>query len=192
MLLGRRRAIGVVILAAALALAPTPAHAHQRKIARTFKLEPTADTLLVWVSITVPPGRGKETMLALADASRDGTLDPTERQRLERTLAVRALDGVALLVGGATRALDRAELKLSAPAEKDASIELVILGSVPLGPTAQSLALNVIRSGDPISLGVLAGERPVTRSSRGTVVAGGVDTVMGSPDRVSWTIAPAP
>ncbi len=188
MRLGR---ICIALLALSLA-APLPALAHTRKVARTIKLETTADQLLVWVSIKVPPGRGKDTLVAMADGSRDGQLDAAEKQRLERTLAVRALDGVALVVGGSTRALSAPELKLSAPTAADAPLELVILGSVPLPAPAQEVSLNVIRAGDPIELSLLAGERPVTRSSRGTVVQGGVETVMGSPDRVSWSVAAAP
>lgn len=184
------RLVGVCVLASTLAPAPS-AYAHKKKVARSIKLEPTHDRLYVWVALEVPAGRGKDTLVALADARHDGQLDAAERQQLERTLAIRALDGVALWVDGATRALDAAELKLSAPTASDAPLQLVILGHVPLGPAAARVGLTTVTVGDPIELGVLAGERPVLSTSRGTVVRGALETVLGTPDRVSWRIAAA-
>jgi hypothetical protein len=176
-----------------VAMAPAPvALAHKKKVARSIKLEPTRDALYVWVALEVPAGRGKDTLVALADTRHDGTLDAAEHKQLERTLAVRALDGVALWVDGATRALDAAELKLSAPMAGDAPLQLVILGHVPLGPAPARVGVTTVTVGDPIELGVLPGERPVLSASRGTVVRGALDTVLGTPDRVSWRIAGAP
>lgn len=185
-----RRVAALLLVGAGLLFEPTAARAHTAKVSRSIKLEPTADTVVVWVSLKVPPGRAKETLVALTDSSRNGVLDDAEKQRLQHTLTGRALDGVALLVGGSTRALDQAQIKLSAPLAADAPLELVILGTIPLPPGPQTLALNVIRSGDPIELSLLPGERPVTRTSRGAISGGGVETILGTPDRIHWTVGP--
>jgi len=178
-----RRGLNLLLLWLAL---PTAALAHDSRVTRSIAIEPAGDHLQILISLRVPSGKQKIAAIVSAQLTHDGKLDPAERQALEAQLARRAIVGLALTVGSATVALAGAELKLRVPDEDDRPIDLVILGRAPLGSGRLALA-NV--AGDPVDLRVLAGSRPVSTTSRGKVVHGGLTTVLGVPDRVAWTLS---
>jgi len=172
----------LIILAAFFV--PLAAFAHDSRVTRAVAIEAAGDHLEVLVSLRIPAGPQREMILAGIDVRHDG-LDASETRALEKALATRALNGLALMVGTATVTLQGADLKMRFLPSAKEPIDLVILGRAPLSSASLSLAVKV---GDGVDLSVLAGTRAVVKVSRGTIARGGVKTVLGAPDRVSWEL----
>ncbi|MFO0728389.1 MAG: hypothetical protein U1E65_31730 [Myxococcota bacterium] len=166
-----------------LTLLALPASAHDKRLLRSLALEPAGLTLHVLASVRVPSGPTKSAMLAMADANHDGQLGPSERKGLEDALIARALGGMILSVGTATRTLDGAESKLSI-GDADSPIDLLIHGTVALPKSEASVRLTTKGSGESVDVEVLAGNRPVVQSSRGAPKKGTLKTVLGTTDAV--------
>src|SRR3989442_1647655 len=99
--------------AAVLAAAPSIALAHKLTIKRTLFLEHAkGGDLHILVELRVPSGDSRRALAQLADADHDGKLDAAEEKNMRRLLAVRALDGIKILAGTSTIAIDNLETKL--------------------------------------------------------------------------------
>lgn len=173
------RRLGALLLV--LTLSPEAAKAHDKKVQRTVALEPSQAELHVLVSLRIPSGPARAAMFALADSDRDGMLGPKERAVLERAMIGRALGGLMLVVGTATRTLDGAESKLSV-LDPESPLELLIHGTAPLPPAPVTVRLKSVESGEAIDVEVLAGDRPLLSSSRGKLKRGKLKTVLGRSD----------
>jgi hypothetical protein len=180
------RRLAALLLAAALL--PQAAQAHDKKVLRTVALEPAKDELHVLVSLRVPSGPARAAMFALADRDRNGQLNPKERAALERAMIERAMGGLMLVVGTATRTLDGAESKLSV-LDPESPLDLLIHGTAPLPQAAVTVRLKTVESGEPVDVEVLAGDRPLAASSRGRPLKGVLKTVLGSRDEL-WIRLP--
>jgi hypothetical protein len=179
------------LLAIAILLLPCEAAAHRGRVLRRLVIEPwSGGRLEVLASITVPPGPGRAALLALGDANHDGKIADREKKTLEDHLATRALDGVRLMAGSSTLALEAAEVKLSVPADPKAIVELLIHGSASLPKDIENLSVRTGREGDPLELFVVAGKRPVRKVSRGVVQGGSFRASLGPLDEVRWTMDP--
>lgn len=175
-----------IALALGLLASTSPAFAHSGATTRTIALEPAQDRLHVLVHLEVRGTKRIEALTLMADANHDGRLSDPERKVLENRLAIRALDGVRLLVDSSTVALDglQAALKLE-PAKP---IALMVLGSTALPPNTRSLAVTTGAGAEPLKVMVRPGTRPVVRASRGRPAEGGLETDLKAADRVSWEI----
>ncbi len=156
----------MVIEQAVLALGALLA-AHQGQFTRTLMIEPAGEIAHVILHVQVTGEERKRSLLLM------------ERKQVEAVLAQRALDGVRLLTGTATIAMEGVELKT----RLDGVVEMMIHGTFRLrGP---ELAVETAADADPIDLVVLPGDRPVGRATRGAT-GGGLKAKMGAGDRIRW------
>lgn len=182
------RRLGALLLV--LTLSPEAAKAHDKKVQRTVALEPSQAELHVLVSLRIPSGPARAAMFALADSDRSGQLSPKERAVLERAMIGRAMGGLMLVVGTATRTLDAAESKLSV-LDPESPLDLLIHGTAPLPPAPVTVRLKTLESGEAVEVEVLAGDRLLSASSRGKVKGATLKTVLGPRDEVWVNFGPA-
>jgi len=165
------------------------AFAHTRTITRALLFEAWDDGRLhVACSVEVPEGDAKRAWLTLADENRDGNLDPTEQDNLRGLLVQRGLFGLILRVETATVSLEKPEAKLRADPKKG-PIELMLLGTVSIGPRAVHVSVSTAATGDTLDLVVLPGARAISKTSRGKL-GRGFKTKLGDSDVVRWSYGP--
>lgn len=171
-------------LALGLSLAlPRTAEAHRFRIQRTLMLEGWDDgSLHVVLAISVPGGKPRAGLLVAARS----------REAVERALAVRALDGLRLIVGTTTVSLPRMETKLRLPPEPDARVELMMHGATRLPDGEVAIRVKTARDGEPLELRVLEGRRPVIAAARGRRRDGGLELRLSAADQVDLRLAARP
>lgn len=180
------RRLGALLLV--LTLSPEAAQAHDKKVQRTVALEPSQAELHVLVSLRIPSGPARAAMFALADSDRSGQLSSKERAVLERAMIGRAMGGLMLVVGTATRTLDAAESKLSV-LDPESPLDLLIHGTAPLPKGPVTVRLKTVEAGEAIEVEILAGDRPLSASSRGRLTQGKLKTLLGESDGL-WVRLP--
>lgn len=169
----------------ALALAfGAPASAHQGSVRRALAVEPAGDVLHVLAHLEIVGKERREAMRLVADADHDGRLGDRERTQLETDLSRRALDGIRLVVGTTTVAIDGAKSALAFEAGLPSA--LMVHGTTPLPKSVDRIAVVTGRTGDPLTLLVRPGSRPVHATTRGKVEKGALKAQMSTLDRVSW------
>lgn len=151
--------------------------------------EPSGTTLHVLASIHIPGGKHRDALLGLADTDHNGKLSDRERSDLEIHLAARALFGLKFFVGTSSVALEGAESKLRIPDDTSAPIDLLVHGTTSLPRTAASLRLTTKKTGDPLEMRAIRGDRAVTETNIGKIVEGGFTITLGPLDDVRWKIA---
>jgi hypothetical protein len=172
-----------------LMLASGPAYAHKLVIKRTLMLEPSgAHDLQILVMLEVPSGPPRKALAELADANHDGSIDAGEERHMRQLLAVRALDGIRIVAGTSTLAIDNVETKLKI-GRSDAPVVLAVHGVAAL--PGLTLSITTALEGDPLDLEVLPGNRPVSWTERGTIKGGGFKASLGLGDRARFGLVEA-
>jgi hypothetical protein len=179
----------LLVVALALALWPRAVDAHKLVVQRTLYIEPSgARDLQIVLKLHVPNGDSRKSVEVMADADHDGHVNEGEMKALRRTLALRALDGLKLVAGTTTLAVDNVETKIRFD-RQDGPVDLM-LHAVARLPSEEALAIDVSTSpgADELELIVLAGTRPALATDRGSVDRGGFHAKLGQGDRVTWRI----
>jgi hypothetical protein len=173
---GGTRLFAPAVLLAAFVWAPA-ADAHKLRVTRTVMAEAwDGGVLHLVVALKVPSGKPRQGLSLI------------RRDQLEPVLSARALDGLVLLAGTATVALESLEFKLRLEPDAAKPVELMIHGTTRIPAGVVDLALRTGSAGDPLTLRVLPGRRAVEWASRGRVKSGGFAAELGPADEVRWRI----
>jgi hypothetical protein len=179
------------LIAIVVGLLEGSAFAHKLEIKRTLVLEPSGEhDLQILIALRVPSGAPRKTLSVLADQNHDGRVDDREEKAMRRLLAIRALDGIRLLAGTSSVAIDNMETKLKVDGG-EGPVDLAVHGVAHLPAQPGDVALTVATAvvGDPLDLVVLPGNRPVMGSDRGQARDGGLKVTLGQGDRARIRLA---
>lgn len=179
----RLRGLKAAVLVTLL-LGASVAEAHRFEVRRSLALEPFGPTLHVVATVQVPSGQHTQTVIALADANRDGRLSKGEQKLVEDTLIQRALYGIELWEGDKRLRLDEVQSKLKM--EKSGGMTLMLYGHTALSAARTQVEVRTQPSAQALDLVVVSG---LVESSRGRIDRGTLRVRLRAADQIRLALA---